>query len=513
MIDRVREKGARAPHAFARPARRSRARHGGGRALATLGLVALFGIACAGARGGGRDAAGRVEPASRPKRTVLLTTADDVRVGADAAAEVAAEIGLFDDPVLTRYVDGIGRKLLNGLPRRDFAYRFSIVDEMEPNAFALPGGHVYVSRGLLALVNDEDELACVLGHEIVHVARRHAAQQSAVARQQNPLALPIRRASVLAAYGRDMEREADALGQRLCAAAGYDPAAMGRFLRSLDQRDRLLLGQPRRPTFLDTHPGTRERAAADAVRASELRWTRDESLGDVRERYLDRIDGLVIGDREETGVFVGELFLHPALDFELRLPKGWHYLNSNRAVGALAPRREAALFLVGDLPSGELEAVAEAFAGKLQAEQGVRVTARQRIRLGDEPALRYAFEGGRGPVGIAAQVTLFSFAGGTWRLVALAPLAAADRYFATLQPSVRSFRPLSDAHRAQIELRRLRIEIARAGEDVSALGLRAGSVLPPAATALLNGVLGNEVFRGGERMKIVRREGIGARLP
>lgn len=476
--------------------------------LVALGVMALLVSACAGTRGG--RSAQKADPDARPRRTVLLTTADDVRAGSEAAEAVAAEIGLLDDAELGRYVDRIGRKLLNGLPRREFAYRFSIVDEMEPNAFALPGGHVYVSRGLLALINDEDELACVIGHEIVHVARRHAAQQAAVARQQNPLALPIRRAGTLAAYGRDMEREADGLGQQLCAAAGYDPAAMARFLRSLDQRDRLLLGQPRRATFLDTHPGTRERAAANSVRASELRWTRDPGLGDVRARYLDRIDGLVIGDRPETGMFVGELFLHPELDFELRLPKDWHFYNTNRAVGALAPRREAAVFLLGDLPSGELESVAEAFAEKVRKDHGLRVTARQRIRLGAEPALRYAFEGGRGPSGIAAQVTFFAFAGGTWRLVALAPLAAADRYFATLQPTLRSFGPLSEAHRAQLELRRLRIEIARAGEDVTALATRTGSVLPPAATALLNGLLGDEAFRGGELLKVVRREGIDA---
>ncbi|MEE8166927.1 MAG: M48 family metalloprotease, partial [Myxococcota bacterium] len=118
----------------------------------------------------------------RPKRTVLLTSADDVRVGAEAAKEVEASIGLLDNPELTAYIQRIGKKLLRGLPRRDFAYSFAIVDQMEPNAFALPGGHIYVSRGLLALVNDEDELACVMGHEIVHVAKRHSAQQQAVAR-------------------------------------------------------------------------------------------------------------------------------------------------------------------------------------------------------------------------------------------------------------------------------------------------------------------------------------------
>ena len=283
-------------------------------------LVILGGVGCA--------SSGK----KRPKRTVLLTSADDVRAGAEAAKQVEASIGLLDNPELTAYVEGIGKKLLRGLPRRDFAYSFAIVDQMEPNAFALPGGHVYVSRGLLALVNDEDELACVMGHEIVHVAKRHSAQQQAVARYQG-FSLPRSRAATLAAYGRDMEREADSLGQRLCAAAGYNPMGMSTFMRSLDERDRLLIGRPRAPTFADTHPGSRERAAANSMRASELRWTRDPRLGDVKVRYLNRIDKMLIGDRPETGLFVGQLFLHPVLDFEMDFPKGWRLQNSSRAVG------------------------------------------------------------------------------------------------------------------------------------------------------------------------------------
>ncbi|MBY0401398.1 M48 family metalloprotease [Myxococcota bacterium] len=479
-------------------------------ALAAMLVASLAGVLLVGASGcassSGKAKQAEESERARPRRTVLLTSADDVRVGSEAAQEVEAEIGLLADPALAAYVDGIGKKLLRALPRREFAYRFSIVDEMEPNAFALPGGHIYVSRGLLALINDEDELACVLGHEIVHVAMRHAAQQQAVARQQNPLSLPIARQATLASYGRDMEREADAYGQKLCAAAGYDPVAMSTFLRSLDQRDRLLIGHPRTATFLDTHPGSRERAAANSMRASELRFSRDESLGDTRKRFLDRVDGLVIGDRPETGVFLDGLFVHPELDFQIGFPRGWQLQNGTRAVGAIAPRHEAAVFLMGDLPSGDLVEVAEGFAARAEKEHGVRVTQRQRVKLGEIAAVRYSLEGGRGPYAVAAEITFFPFATATWRLVGIAPAAAADRYFGVMLPSMRSFGPLSVENRARVELRRLRVELARPGEDVAGLGARAQCMLPPSGTALLNGLLGNEVFIGGELLKIVRLE-------
>lgn len=445
------------------------------------------------------------------KRTVLLTASDDIRAGAEAAESVEAEIGLLDDPKLQTYVETLGKQLLRGLPRRDFAYSFSIIDQMEPNAFALPGGHIYVSRGLLALINNVDELACVLGHEIVHAARRHAAQQQSVARYQSPLSLPMSRAATLAAYGRDMEREADTLGQRLCAAAGYDPMALSTFLRSLDKRERLLIGAPRVPTFFDTHPGSRERAATNSARATELRWTRNPEFGDVRAAHLDRIDGMTIGDRIETGVFIDEVFVHPALGFEMTFPKGWLLQNSSQAVGALEPRRAAAVYLTGDLPAGELTKTADEFAQKASKDFGVRVTEKKRVRLGSIEALRYTFEGGSGGRGISAKMTFFPFAEANWRIVGVAPLAAGNRYDPPILLAMRSFGPISDAHRANIEIKQLRIVLAHRGEDIVRLGQRTQNVLDPAATALLNGLYGNEVFEGGESIKIVRRAEVDTR--
>ena len=471
------------------------------RTIAAL-LILLFVAGCASSGSKKR----KEEAKERRRRSVLLTTTDDERVGAEAARSVQAEIGTLDDKGLNEYVQRIGRKVLRGLPRRDFAYRFSVVDQMEPNAFALPGGHIFISRGLLALVNEESELACVIGHEIVHAARRHSAQQQAVARAQGALMLPRSRAATLAAYGRDMEREADRLGQQLCAAAGYDPMAMASFMRSLDQRERLLIGRARRPTFIDTHPGTRERAAVNSARASELRYTPDPALagGKDRERHLNEVEHMVLGDRPEAGVFVGELFLHPALDFEIRFPKRWPTQNSARAVGATAPRRDAAIYLAGDLPPGDIVEVADKFAADAKEDFGLDVTEKKRARIAGEEAVRYTFKGGPGG-GVTARVTFFPFAGTTWRMVGIAPSVAANRYLPPILISMNSFGKLSDENRRKIFSDRLEIVLARSGEDIIAVGDRSTNLLDPASTALLNGLFGNEVFVGGELIKIVQR--------
>lgn len=442
----------------------------------------------------------------KPKRTVILTSRDEVIIGREAAESVESEIGLLDDPKLTAYVQGIGKKLLRGLPRREFAYRFEIVDQMEPNAFALPGGHIYVSRGLLALANSEDELANVLGHEIIHVARHHAAQQQAVNRYQSALMLPRSRAQTLAAYGRDMEREADELGQQLAAVAGYDPMGMSTFMRRLDQRERLLIGAQRAPTFFDTHPGSGERASVNAMRTRELRWTPDPSLGDTRERLLDEIDGMVIGDRPETGVFVEDYFLHPGLGFEIRFPKGWEAQNSNRAVGARTLRGDAVVYMTTDMPSGDLVELADKFAAKLAEEGNIQVTARKRVKLGKIDALRYTLKGGAGGYSLLARITFFPFADSTWRIVGLTPEAAANRYLPQILLTTRSFGPLTAAHRAEIRIETLHVVLARSGENLQTLGARTENVWTPSVTGLINGKLGDEIFEGGELVKILRRK-------
>jgi predicted Zn-dependent protease len=438
----------------------------------------------------------------KKKRTILLTEYDDARVGAEASRDVEAEIGLLGDPELDAYVSELGKKLLRGVPRRSFHYQFSIVDQYEPNAFALPGGYIFISRGLLALANSEDELANVMGHEIVHAARRHASARQEVERGGNPLSMPWVRAANLAAYGRDMERTADRGGQMLAAAAGYDPMGMSTFLGNLGQMERLRIGRTRMPTFYDTHPGSRGRAAANAARANEIRWKRDPVLGDTKTSYLRRIEGLPMGERPEAGIFEGDLFLHPDLDFQLAFPAGWRTSNSNRAVGAASPRGDAVVFLMADLPEGEPRAVAEAFAEKTKREFSVEVKKSQPIKIGGLDAWRMQLEGGR----MVASVTFIPYRGVTWRITGFSRSDVAKRYLPQFLNTARSFRPLTEEQRKSIEMTRLSLVEARAGEDLVALGRRTGNSWEPSRTAVLNGIFSNHRFEGGELVKIARVE-------
>jgi predicted Zn-dependent protease len=487
--------------------------------LRAIGCAVLFLLAaCAGAQDSSKptgertvllstsDGPAEPGPSSRQKRTVLLTELDDARVGRQAASEVAADMGVLEDPDLNAYVQRLGEKLLRGLPRRSFRYRFAIVDQTEPNAFALPGGYIFISRGLLALVNQEDELANVIGHEITHSARRHAAAQQQIVEGGSPLVMPLLRAANIAAYARDMERTADRGGQQLAAAAGYDPMGMSTFLGNLEQGERLMLGHPRVPTFLDTHPGSQERAAVNAVRASELRWERDPALGDTRASYLRRIDGLDLGERPQGGVFRKERFLHPDLDFQIRFPRGWETTNTNRVVGAKSPRGEAIVFLTAGPPANTSKAAAESFIQESKKRYRFTVEASQAIVLGEREAWRLQLTvSSRGGL-LDAYVAFIPYREATWRITGVSPVRMSREFRGRILNTMRSFRPLTPEQRDTIRATRLRLVEARAGESLLELNRRTSNVWDSSQAAVGNGLIRDHRFEGGELVKVARSE-------
>jgi len=436
-----------------------------------------------------------------PRRTILLTEQDDVRAGREGAGAVAAEIGVLDNPSLKAYLDRIGRKLLRGVPNRGFDFEFNVVDQMEPNAFALPGGFIFVSRGLLVLANGEDQLACVMGHEIGHVVRRHAARQQAIALSASPWSLPWIRAAQMAAYSRDMEEQADEDGQLLCAAAGYDPRAMGSFLATLELAERLRAGTSRTPGFFDTHPGSADRVAASAVHASEIRWQRDPSIGNPRASLLHHTDGLAIGPRPEAGIFQGDRFLHPVLGFQIRFPTGWRTVNTNQLVGAMEPKGEAMVYLTGGLPPGAAKQVAEAWLDRARQDAPLNVVESLPVKVGAIDAWRVLVESsGRGG-SIRGYMTFVPYGPTTYRIVGITPAVLADQYLPRVLVTMRSFRPLSEDERHSITAMRLRIATAGSGEDLAAIGTRTKSAWDPTTAAVWNGFQLDQRFVGGELVK------------
>ncbi len=291
-----------------------------------------------------------VAPALRAQQGVE----NDIKMGREAAAEIERTVGLVNLPAAETLVKKVGERLVESLDTNPYTFTFSIVDQEEPNAFALPGGFVYVSRGLIVLLKNEDELAGVLGHEISHVTFRHSASRQKKAILPAILALPGAIASesvasmtgvtvkgpimgaaraYLASYSRGQESEADDHGIRLAAKAGYQPRSLSEILNRLESYVEAQTGEASKYNLFSDHPMTPERMKAIETLVPTLAYSpRDPVVS--RSEFLPSFDGVGFGPNPANGVFHQQTFLHPGLMVHWDLPEGWEQFNQESAAGA-----------------------------------------------------------------------------------------------------------------------------------------------------------------------------------
>jgi predicted Zn-dependent protease len=430
---------------------------------------------------------------------------------------------LVEDATLVGYVDEIGQRLVRQFSSGGVEYTFAIVDMVEPNAFALPGGYVYVSRGLLALVNSEDELANVIGHEIGHVAARPSSQQLTLAA---PFALATGLGSMatsivspalgnlvagvggltsqflLAPYSRQQEREADDLGMQLAARAGWDPSAMSSFLHTLEREEALRQGKVRQFSFLASHPTTPERVRKTASNAATYERGHAPPIVAGRQGLLQRLDGLLIGADPAAGVLAGDRFLHPVLDFSLHLPEEWNRQNGREAVAAVAPEGDAAFILT----VAEGENVAEAARGvaeKLGADADAEV---QHGHIAGRPAASLKTEARSREGRVALALTWIDHQGQVYQLMGMSTPKRYPAYAKAFEDIAASFRPLTAAERDSIREDRLRVVSARSSESLEALVKRSKSSWSAEETAVANALEVGESLRNGQLLKVPRTQ-------
>jgi predicted Zn-dependent protease len=447
------------------------------------------------------------------------TPADERRAGAEMAQKVETRIGLYRAPAKA-WVSAVGERLVGRLDpdeRSDWNFDFDVVDQVEPNAFALPGGPIYVSRGLLALVTNEDELACVLGHEITHVTQRHATARAEKGFLPSLLTVPGRLVGVLspalgnvvaapfevlgdlrlAHYSREQESEADRVGARLAASAGYDPRALATILDRLEKDATRLAGSEREPSFFDDHPSTPSRVADVNHEAATIVRVARPPMKSWPE-ILATLDGLPWGENPARGVFRRELFLDPDEGFVLGFPAGWRTVVTPVLAGATRADQAVVAIAVAGIDA-DPETAAKAFVARLR-------------RDGTEPIEDRPIEGHGFPghlVGVAdpdsdmlgylAWVRMGTL---TRRLIGIGHRS--DR--PAIMTTIESLRPITEEERASIQIVRVRSARAAEGESLARLRERSGDVWPVTYTALLNGRDEGSPLLAGQLVKIGVRE-------
>jgi len=372
-------------------------------------------------------AACAVNPATGQKELVLVSESQEIQMGLDADPGIITSLGLDPDSGRQRYVRALGTRLASTSERPNLPWTFRVIDDPAVNAFAIPGGHVYVTRGILAHLNSEAELAGVMGHEIGHVTARHSVTQMS---QQQVAQLGLVLGSVIAPklqryagaasqglgllflkFSRDDESQADYLGYRYMRRQHYDGRQMPQVFTLLDRVTQA--SGSRVPDWLATHPNPGNRL--EAINR-DIAATPKQSLGTLvnREVYLRAIDGIVYGDNPRDGYVRNGEFVHPDLRFRISFPAGWTVQNGRDAVQAISPQQDAVLQLsVPSQPTPEQAATA------FFAQQGVSGTP-ARVNLHGLPATTGEFTAtdDQGAV-VAGRVSYIAYEGSVYQVLAM----------------------------------------------------------------------------------------------
>lgn len=411
------------------------------RRLAWVGLLAATGCA--------------VNPATGKKEISLVGEGQEIAIGEQTAASTRASIGLVPDSALQRYVRGLGMRLASTSERAQLPWSFEVIDDPAVNAFAAPGGKIFVTRGILPFLGSEAELTGVLGHEIGHVTARHSARQ--ITRQQLAtvglvagalLSSDIANAAggiqaglgiLFLSYSRGDESQADELGFRYMRRQNFDVREMTHVFEALGRVGQLS-GGGKVPTWQSSHPDPEDRAAKAAARAAGV--PADSLRGAVvnREVYLRAIDGVVFGANPRQGYFEQNVFLHPDLKFRYDFPSGWQTQNTAEAVVGVSANQDAMV----QLSLGGQESP-EALLQKWSQQQGVQTAAGQRTTVNGNPAATAEFraQDDQGRV-LAGRVMYLSYGGITYQLLGYTLGNLWAGYSGVINGSMGSFRQLTD---------------------------------------------------------------------
>ena len=462
-------------------------------------------------------AACATNPVTGEREFTLMSESQEIAMGRESDAQVRAEMGVYNDTELAKYVSDIGLALAKLSERPTLPWQFTVVDQPAINAFALPGGFIYITRGILPFLDDEAELAGVLGHEIGHVTARHSVRQytrtvGGVAALGAlgvfvPAARPFSQMSEQALgllflkYSRNDELQADQLGARYEASAGWDPAGVPGMLSTLGLLDEAAGDRKGVPNWLSTHPEPLTRVAEIEPMVTQLKAGRSDyrTNRDVLER---RIDGVIFGDNPEQGVTRGTTFLHPPLRFRIDFPPKWQVANSPQQVVAKAPDADV-FMLLQHVSKPQGQTVRDVALAQMQAA-GFRSVTGESTTINGLDAFVGVYQGQIEGLGEVTSRAAHIAHGGAYYLVAgiVAP-GGFQQVDGTFTTSIRSFRPLTAAEADAIRPSRVDFYVVRTGDTWASLAERSGGAIKAAALAVMNHSARDAEPRVGARIKIV----------
>ena len=454
-------------------------------------------------------------PVTNQSEFMLLSRDDELAMGRETDPQILSSYGRYEDADLAAYLDDFGKRLGAVSHQPDIAYRFTVLDSPVVNAFAVPGGYVYVTRGMLAYLNDEAELAGVVGHEVGHIAARHSAQQYSRA-QVAQLGLGI--GSILSptfaklagiaqagisllflSFSRDNERQADDLGVLYSSKAGYDARQMANLFVTLERLDPAG-GNDGLPAWFSTHPNPPDRIVAIRAKAEEWQKANPQAtLALNRDGYLQRLDGLVFGEDPQRGYVDGGVFYHPELKLQFPVPAGWALNNTASQVQIFTEEQDAVILF-----SMATERTPAAAADAFVSGSGASVVLSEGLRMNGLNAQRVVCNVDTDD-GVLRAISYFIDKDGVvYDFLGYTPMDAFQSRLGIFEQTMEGFRTLTDPARINVTpdlvvLRKARREgtLRQALRD---LGTPEGEL---EASAIMNGMALTDTVAANTLLKVI----------
>lgn len=451
-------------------------------------------------------------PATGKKQFNLISESQEINIGKEADAEIVASMGLYPDDSMQKYIQNFGRKLAAASERPELPWTFRLIDDPVVNAFALPGGYIYVTRGILSHLANEAELAGVVGHEIGHVTAQHSVTQ--MSRQQiaqiglvaGMIIKPeLQQYSQLASMGlglmflkfsRDNESEADDLGLRYMQRVNYDVREMPGVFEMLS-RVSSASGGGRMPEWLATHPDPENRKERIASQADAVKGGKANAMVN-RDQYMSLLDNMVFGLNPREGFFRGNTFYQPDLKIRYEFPQGWKYINQKQAVIGVSKEQDA-IVQITLVKQQSTEAAAREFF----SQQGVNSSQVRSEQINGMTATSGVFAAQTEQGALQGTASFVSYNGNVYQILGYTGQQQWSQYQGPISSSIRSFDKLTDPKLLNVQPMRLKVVTLDRPMTIEQFAQQYGSPVSVETLALINRVDKGTQMRAGQKVKRV----------
>ncbi|GAA4295003.1 M48 family metalloprotease [Nibribacter koreensis] len=463
-------------------------------------------------------------PVTGKKEVMIVSEGQEEAMGLQADPQIVAQFGLYNDPAMQKFIQEKGEQMGAVSHRKDLKYTFRVLDSEVINAFAVPGGYVYFTRGIMAHMNNEAQFAGVLGHEIGHITARHSASQQTKATLTQGLLLGGMILSPQVAqmgetlsqgaslmflkFGRDDERESDELGVEYSTKIGYDATHMADFFQTL-QRSSAKAGAQELPDFLSSHPNPGDRYTTVKQLAAQWKQQVNTPLKENRNSFLKLIDGIIYGEDPKQGFVENQVFYHPELKFQFPIPQAWQYQNTPQQV-QMAPKDGKALMFLTLVPGTALESAAQEVVTKYQLQplesKKVTVNGLPAIAMVADQKPSQEAQQQQQQAQVRAMIYLIQYGGNIYGIFGVTSAQDFNAHAPTFSNTMQNFKTLTDPEKIGRLPERVRIKtVARASTLAQAL---TSFQMPQARheeLAILNGMQLNDQLAAGTLIKIVSK--------